>query len=345
MRWIFQNARENFDQHRSTWDDLNRARGNHILLDSIFVGGLIRHFGSKDTLLGVADDDRNPGMVIAENLRSGFWQTFQPSQGPLGLILLRNKEGVESQIARLISSLPGYPLEFSVMQQDPDSSVFRNLGGYQAVETLDYINTSRIDVSGSFEDYWKARGRYYIDDLRRQTRRLQEQGIEMEFVTDRDPSRMGECVRDYGRLEAVGWKGEEGTAVTAENRQGLFYREVLESFSEKGEAVVYRLMFNGKTVASDLCLKRNRMLVVLKIAYDETSKGFSPGKFIHREILRNLFAEGNISTLEWYGRVHDWQTRLGSTTRTMFHVNFYRRRWVSTTRRYVKSIFRSAGIS
>jgi hypothetical protein len=343
--WSFHTAVDAFPRYRGLWDEINRSTANHILLDSTFVGSLIRHFASTDTLLGISDDGGNPGMVLLQKVKKGFWQTFQPSQGPLGLILLGNREGAVEQIVELIRSLPGYPLGFSVTQQDSELTMFKDLSYFQTLETVDYITTSRINLTGTFEEYWKRRGRYYIDDLRRQSRRLQEQRIEMEFVVERDPGRMAKCIGDYGRLEGVGWKGEEGTAVTVDNSQGLFYRQILEAFSSKGEAVVYRLLFNGETVASDLCLNRNGMLVVLKIAYDESFKGFSPGKFIHREILKALFTEGKIKVLEWYGRVHDWQIRLGSTTRTMFHVNFYRHRWVGTTRRYVKGIFRSADVS
>src|SRR4051794_15722201 len=110
MTWHFRSAREEFSRYQSIWDGLNRARGNHPLLDSMFVGALIRHFGSQETLMGIEDDDNNPGMVILEKPRRGFWQTFQPSQGPLGLFLLANDEGIDRQIANLIRSLPGYAL-------------------------------------------------------------------------------------------------------------------------------------------------------------------------------------------------------------------------------------------
>ena len=344
MSWKFLNARETFHQYRSTWDGLNKAQGNHVLLDSMFVGSLIRHFGSEQTLLGITDSNNSAGMVILDKPQRGFWQTFQPSQEPLGLILLADREDVSKQIAELMGSLPGYALGLAVTQQDPDFTLFRGLNPCSTLETLDYITTSRLCLEGNFDEFWKGRGRYYIDDLRRQSRRLDERALQMEFVAERDPSRMSECVSEYGRLEGVGWKGAEGTAVTADNQQGLFYRDILESFSSQGEAVVYRLLFNGKTVASDICLSRSGMLVVLKIAYDENFQGFSPGKFIHREILKSLFTEGNTKVLEWYGRMHDWQTRLGSIARTMFHINFYRHGWVTPVRRYVKNIF-SAPIS
>ena len=116
----------------------------------------------------------------------------------------------------------------------------------------------------------------------------------------------------------------------------MFYTDVLEKFCSRGEGVIYRLLFNGEVVASDLCLERDGMTVVLKIAYDENLQGISPGKFIHREILKLLFEEGKTRTLEWYGRIHEWQRKMGSTPRTMYHLNFYRHEWVFAARHLIK---------
>lgn len=336
MGWQFYSARDAFENHREKWDDLNKGGRNHILLDSIFVGSLIRHFASDQTLLGISDDNAMPGMLIVDKVRLGFWQTFQPSQGPLGLLVLGNAGDIENQVAKLIRSLPGYSLGFSVLQQDPDFTSFVNVKDSRTAEICDYAATSRINLAGTFEEFWKRTGRYFVDDLRRQTRRLDEQGVRMDFVAERDPERVAECIRDYAGLESSGWKGKEGTAVTAEGRQGLFYRDILEKFCSRGEGVIYRLLFNGRIVASDLCLQRDGMTVVLKIAYDENLQGISPGKFIHREILRLLFKEGKTRALEWYGRVHEWQKKMGSAPRTMFHVNFYRDQWVSVARHILK---------
>ena len=336
MSWVFRNARDAFDQYREQWDEFNKRCGNHILLDSEFVSALIRHFASDQTLLGISNDDSKPGMAIVDPVRPGFWQTFQPAQGPLGLILLGSKNETENQIARLMRSLPGYCVGLSVTQQDPDFTVFRNIKPSRAVESCDYAATSRIVLTGTFMDFWKRTGRYFVDDLRRQSRRLEEKGVRMDFLAERDPGSVADCIRDYAKLEESGWKGKEGTAVTAEGRQGLFYREVLEKFCSRGEGVIYRLSFNGRVVASDLCLERDGMTVVLKIAYDENLQGISPGKFIHREILKLLFEEGKTRVLEWYGRVHEWQSKMGSTPRTMYHINFYRYEWVSVARHFMK---------
>ena len=146
----------------------------------------------------------------------------------------------------------------------------------------------------------------------------------LELARDRNVEAVANAVHEYGLLESTGWKAEEGSAVAANNIQGRFYREMLEDFCSRGEAVIYRLRLNGKTVASDLCLERNRTLFILKTAYDESVQGLSLGLLLHQEIFHSIFDAGNLRVIEFYGSVRDWHTKWTSDVRTMYHINFYR---------------------
>jgi hypothetical protein len=337
MGWRFHKALQSFPSFSKDWDRMNRERGNHILLDSRFVGPLVRHFGSEKTLLAVRESAENPGMALIQPGRAGFWQTFQPGQAPLGaMVLAGGGDDPAEPIRELIHGLPGYALGFSVTQQDPDFTCFGNLNGSLPAETLDYIQTPRLTINGSYEEYWKQRSKNLTHNLSRQRRRLKEQGSVLELATERNTEAVAEAVREYGALESTGWKGQEGSAVATDNVQGRFYREMLEEFCSRGEAVIYRLRLNGKTVASDLCLERDATLVILKTAYDESIQGLSLGLLLHQEIFQSVFNEGKIRVIEFYGQVRDWHTKWTNETRTMYHVNFYRWTWVSNIRRILK---------
>jgi hypothetical protein len=112
---------------------------------------------------------------------------------------------------------------------------------------------------------------------------------------------------------------------------------MLEDFCGRSEAVIYRLRLNGKTVAGDLCLEREGTLVILKTAYDESVQGLSLGLLLHQEIYQNVFDEGNIRVIEFYGQLRDWHTKWTNEVRTMYHVNFYRSAWVPKVRKIVKT--------
>jgi hypothetical protein len=137
----------------------------------------------------------------------------------------------------------------------------------------------------------------------------------------------------------MGWKGKGETAVTVGGRQGLFYQEMLESFCSRGEGVIYRLLMNGETIATNLCLLRDGMMIILKTTYDETVKGISPGMLLHQEIFKALFHEGKIKVVEFYGRVRDWHMRWTNELRTMYHLNFYRYGWVAGARWFLKASY------
>jgi hypothetical protein len=341
MTWTFLNARHFYDEHRHKWDAINRSQAHHILLDSVFVGALVRYFGSDKTVLAISDDETKPGMLILTRVRSGFWQTFQPAQGPLGLILLSNRDNLEAQIVKLIQHLPGYPLCLSVCQQDPDFTCFEKIGESAKIQVIDYIRTARLSLKGTFEEYWQKRGKDLARNLDRRCRQLAKRGIEFELLVDRSPECVAGCIREYSALETSGWKFTQGTAVSAEGVQGKFYREILERFCMVGEGVIYRLLFNGKTVASQLGLQRNGMLVLLKMAYDENFKEFSPGFLLQREIIRSNFSQSTVKVIEFYGRVRDgWTSKWTDEIRTMYHINFYRYDFVSAARSLIKHCHR-----
>src|SRR5580704_890332 len=104
MNWIFAPAQEAFKGARDRWDELNAARGNHILLDSLFVDSALRHFGDKNVLLGVKNDSQHPGLAMFKKKGFGSWETFQPSQAPIGFILLPKEIDFQAEMSALMRS-------------------------------------------------------------------------------------------------------------------------------------------------------------------------------------------------------------------------------------------------
>jgi hypothetical protein len=343
--WIFHSATDAFVRYRKLWDEIGQRTGRHILMDSAFVELLIKHFAAPRVLLGVSNGATHPAMALVEQAKQGFWQTFQPSQAPVGLISFSDSADAPAQIRSLIRSIPGYPLGFAILHQDPDFTLFGNLARSPNVERLEYIQTSRLRLTGTFEGYWKTRSHNLVHNLSRQRRRVAEQGGRLELVVDRKPERAADGIRIYGELESAGWKGQEDSAISAENLQGRFYRELLEHFCGRGEGAIYRLDFNGKPIASSLCLERDGMLVVLKITYDEKIERLSPGLLLHEAMLKSLFSEGRVKVVEYFGRYSDWHRKWTTETRVMYHLNVYRHAWVRAAKRYIAPLLGRAGVA
>src|SRR5262249_34302110 len=120
MAWKFKPAAGLFDEAAKDWDSLNARAGNHLLLDSRFVGPLLRNFDQSKVMLGINCDSSSPGMALVTKKNIGIWETFQPSQAPIGLIVLGYRDETGEGLLDFVRSLPGYALGFAVLQQDPD---------------------------------------------------------------------------------------------------------------------------------------------------------------------------------------------------------------------------------
>ena len=109
----------------------------------------------------------------------GRWVSFQPSQLPLGAWLLSPEIGWRQVVDSLLRRLPGFPVTIGITQQDPERSPRPE--NDSRVDDLDYVNTGWVDVVGTFDAFWEGRGKNLRQNLRKQRRKLEEQGGDMRF--------------------------------------------------------------------------------------------------------------------------------------------------------------------
>jgi hypothetical protein len=337
MAWSFHQAFEAFDHFRDQWDAVNLSQNNHILLDSGFVRLLLHHFGSRDVVLAINEEPDNPAMALLTRKAPGVWETFQPAWAPLGLILYGLEERAAQNLRSLLRSLPGYALQLSVLQQDPNYPGLSDLSKCAWAEKLDYMQIARIPLEATFQTYWANRDDRLRKNNDRLRRRMAERGFNLEFVVIRDPAAVGDAIREFGRLESKGWKAKGGTAMTADDAQGHFYRAVLEYFCTRGEGVIYQLRLNGQPIATDLCITRGDMFVVMRTTYDEEWKVYAPGVLLREDIVRSIYAESRVRDYEFYGPLMEYQLCWTGDTRTLYHLTCFRHSWVRGLRQLVKT--------
>ena len=223
-------------------------------------------------------------MAIVQPHGRGSWATFQPAQAPLGMWIEPAPASITAAaMATLLRGLPGLALVLGLTQLDP---MLAPAPG----DAIAYIETARITVAGSFNDYWAARGKNLRGNLKKQRAKLAADGIAPRLQVSVAAHEMEGAVRDFGRLESAGWKAQAGTAVHLDNAQGRFYARMLAAFAARGAASVYRYWFGDRLVAMDLCIRQGDCIVVLKTTYDESvPKTFSPALLMREEAVRAIF--------------------------------------------------------
>jgi len=349
VSWTLFPVRE-FRAHQGKWQEINLAGAPSPLLDPAFVMPLIDEFADGSELLAVYGGLQSPAaMTILRRVAWGKWETFQPSQAPVSMLVKRRSVAVQDVLRSLIGSLPGVPLVVGVSCLDPDLLPRPDDNGN--ITTLDFIHTARILINQPFEQYWARRDGKLRQETRRRLNRLNSMGIELRLDIIDDPQEITVAVEEFGRLESAGWKGKQGTAVHAENAQGRFYTSMLRAFCALGRGRVYRYWFGNRIASMQFCIEGHGTLAFLKTTYDEDFKTHGPGILMQRDIMERVFAENAIEKVEFYGRTGDLQARwCDNQIRTMYHINYYRWPWLANMQevrlafsRRPESIPRTAG--
>lgn len=326
MQWRLYPA-ATFAQFAADWDRLESQTTRTPFLESSFIGPMLSAFGTGNEHVALLrDGDTLHAATLLRPLGRGRWETFQPSQLPLGP-WIGDGQHCMAHMAALMRRLPGLTLSLGVTQMDP--KLVPRPAGTPSLRTLDYINTSYIDITGGFDVYWESRGKNLRQNTRKQRNRLQADGVPTQLKCITDSAAVADAIGEYGVLESTGWKADAGTAIHPDNVQGRFYRQMLENFCRLGRGRIYNYTFGGHTVAMDLCIDNGPLVVILKTAYDERHKAHSPSTLMRQDEFNEWWLEGRYRRIEFYGKTLEWHTRWTDSERQLYHATLYRWGWVA----------------
>ena len=159
-------------------------------------------------------------------------------------------------------------------------------------------------------------------ELRRQERRLGEAGSLSydELAADGD---LDAWLDEYLDLEARGWKGKQGTALSADRAALAVFRAYAHGAFERGRWMTLALRLDGRAIAMKCNLRAGDGAVAFKIAYDEGYARFSPGVLLEVEQLRRLHEPGAPAWMDSGAAAdhpmigHLWRNRIAIETLVM----------------------------
>jgi CelD/BcsL family acetyltransferase involved in cellulose biosynthesis len=127
--------------------------------------------------------------------------------------------------------------------------------------------------------------------MRRAWRQIQQEfGAQPEMETC-EAAEPADLQRFYD-LEASGWKGREGTAISCAPDTVRFYTDVARAFAADRALRLHFLRLQGITIAGAFSIVAGDRLYVLKWSYDEKYAKYGPGQLLSREMLRDCFKRG-----------------------------------------------------
>lgn len=194
-------------------------------------------------------------------------------------------------------------------------------GGYrvftESIQALPYV---AIDGT-CWDAYEKGLRKNHRGDVRRQRRRLEEKGHLTLDIHDGTEGLDG-LLEEGFRVESSGWKGAEGTSITAHAATRRFYTEVARWTSERGWLRLAFLRLDGRALAFDYCLELDRTHYLLKTGYDPAYEKFSPGKVLRYQMLVRAFSEG-LAAYELLGVVDPWKQKWTNASRELQSLHMF----------------------
>ncbi|MBN1529696.1 MAG: GNAT family N-acetyltransferase [Thermoleophilaceae bacterium] len=210
-----------------------------------------------------------------------------------------------------LSAIPVGDASLSILRDATDAAGRRHAVGSQHVSPI-------VATTGSYED-WRAGSRpRWGAPLERFRRKMLREHETLVSVVEPPLDLDGELARGFA-VEASGWKGESGTAILSDERTIAFYRAIAESFAERGELRLSRIVIDGAWAAFDLCLLHDDRLYLLKTGYDERFRRLAPGLVMRLSIIERCFEQG-IAAHELLGDEAEWKRKFATGERA--HVGF-----------------------
>jgi CelD/BcsL family acetyltransferase involved in cellulose biosynthesis len=142
-----------------------------------------------------------------------------------------------------------------------------------------------------------ALGAKKLKELRRQRNRLAEHGA-VHFGVARTPADVAAAIETFLALEASGWKGQRGTALSQDAGDATFIRRATSALAGTGQCEIVTLQAGETPVAAAIVLRHQDRAFYFKLGVDERFAKFSPGVQLTLELTRHLCADPAIRLVD-----------------------------------------------
>ncbi|GGO63764.1 GNAT family N-acetyltransferase [Bowmanella pacifica] len=329
------------------WDDWHRLnlqfhRGN-MMLGASFCQLLVKYFATEVSLavawqsnnsnaLPVSADGKSMqceasqgaripvALALLESNGSGRWSIFKPSQAQVALILADPNIALSMQ--SLVDAIPGSVARLDFLGLDPleHPGLITQLSPELQASATDI----RVELSGSFSDYWAQRPKNLRKNISRYFNRVERELGQVRLVFNTEPPEVYRATSRYGMLESQGWKGYEGTALHPSNEQGQFYQEFMAMQAGDGaKAFVAETYVADRLVASRLCCIGVDTLVILKTTYDESMKKYAFGRLQLHSLIEHCFTMKGLRYIDFYTNASPEQLEWSTDSRQMLNASYY----------------------
>ncbi len=203
-------------------------------------------------------------------------------------------------------------------------ALLRQAQGFYRLERQ-HASRALTDTSLPYEDWLAARRPKRRKRLRALDRAMPEH-IADSFAIHRSAD--GALLDAIFALEAKGWKGRGGTAVSQNRADLIFYTELARA-AEREDALRITTIHDGPSlVAFEYDVLHQGRLLSAKVGYDEDYAAMQPGSWLALRTIRWACGEPDIRLIDMLGNsahISENKARFGDLREDLWHVRLFRR--------------------
>lgn len=310
---------------KGAWDALADRAEAPPFLRSGWFGAWMGAFGGGAALetVGVHRDGELVAAIPLLRRRGALrsptnWHT--PMFGPLALDAAARDE----LLAALFAERGAVDLDnFGGAGTEAEAVTAAARGANRRVAVRHLVRSPVIHLEGDFEAYEGTLSRNRRKALRRHRRKLEEQG-RLEFEVHDGSADLERLLGELFAVEASGWKGERGTAISSRPETERFYAEVARWAAERGWLRLAFHRLDGRPIACDFALEQGGAWFTLKAGYEDDLRSFGPGALLLRDEIAHCCERG-ISRIELLGEEDEFKASWTDSYTERVRVRAYRR--------------------
>jgi CelD/BcsL family acetyltransferase involved in cellulose biosynthesis len=162
-----------------------------------------------------------------------------------------------------------------------------------------------LELTGTWDSYWASLSAKFRSNVRNRLSRLKQVGEPaLEVLVDR--SEIAAACDDAWRLEASGWKDQEGTSICSDSAVRNFYTLLADRAAACGWLRLVFLTVGGRRIAMSYGAIYDDRLFLFKTGYDREFHTCSPFKLLTYFAAQEGFARG-LREIDFLGDTEPWK--------------------------------------
>jgi CelD/BcsL family acetyltransferase involved in cellulose biosynthesis len=163
------------------------------------------------------------------------------------------------------------------------------------------LSVGQVRIAGDWAAYEASWSSNHRRKIRKATKRARQAGaLTLERHSRIEPAEVPRLLARGFAIEDHSWKAGAGSSLRRSGQMG-FFEDHARLLAAWGQLELVFLLLDGEPIAFEFGYRAKGTYFSPKVGYDERYASLSPGQLLRHELLRELWAEGQTESVDFWG--------------------------------------------